>query len=520
MVYKHVKTVGEKHYLYEITATWDPVKKNSVQKRQYLGPCDAFGNLQEERKRETVTVSKTFGPFWLVKHLAEESCLDTSLNDSFGNDLGNDILALAMLRCIRPVPLRQVCDQAEETFIHEMTGCGDLCSRELSRLTVSVTEECRERFFSKLYRGGDSVIFDITAFASGSERMERPEYGSDYQRLRMPQVNLGMAYSADSKMPFCYRMYPGSVSDVKTLTLMSMYVKSFGCTKAHFILDRGFFSESNLIELLDAEMGFTVPVPGNRKHFKAIISESVQKMNSENTYLFGSTVIRVYETVVKVGERKIRALSYLDEARRNDEMTTLYSKICDFERRMKDTGWHPRIHRQLVKNGDKEMLRYFSLSEGDNGIVKTERKRNAITSRENVCGRMIILTTSAERWDPVLSSYRERNDLEAEYRMLKTDIEGGVKNMRSDASADGMIFVQFVSLILRSVLAKKIRSSEKLYTKVWLPDVIGELLKLKVSKIGGHWVLNEVTKKQRELYEALNIPVPDTAAVRRLVTRN
>jgi len=92
--------------------------------------------------------------------------------------------------------------------------------------------------------------------------------------------------------------------------------------------------------------------------------------------------------------------------------------------------------------------------------------------------------------------------------------------MRSDASADGMIFIQFVSLILRSAPAKKIRCSEKLYTEVWLPDVIGELYKLKVSKISGHWVLNEVTKKQRELFGALNVPVPDTAAVRRLVTGN
>ena len=36
---------GERYYLYEVTAEWDPVKKNAKQKRRYLGPCDKDGNL-------------------------------------------------------------------------------------------------------------------------------------------------------------------------------------------------------------------------------------------------------------------------------------------------------------------------------------------------------------------------------------------------------------------------------------------------------------------------------------------
>jgi transposase len=285
-------------------------------------------------------------------------------------------------------------------------------------------------------------------------------------------------------------------------------------------VDRGTYSESNLTYLMDAGLGFTIPIPSGRNSYKTILSESVREMSPENTFLFGSSVIRVYETVTKVGEREVRAIAYLDEMRRTDEITSLYGKICDFEKRMKGVRWHPQIHRTLVKSGDKEMIRYFSIERGEDGYVKTERKRNAISAKENTCGRMIILTTSKDAWDDVLLSYRERNEIESIYRMLKNDLEGGVKHMRTDASADGMIFVQFVSLILRSALMGRIRRSDKLYRKIWLPDVINELSKLKVSMMGDRWVLNEVTKKQRELFTELDIPVPDTAAVRRLVTRN
>ena len=46
MTYKVVqKQKNGNYYLYEARGVWDPVKKNSVQKRVYIGVCDKDGNL-------------------------------------------------------------------------------------------------------------------------------------------------------------------------------------------------------------------------------------------------------------------------------------------------------------------------------------------------------------------------------------------------------------------------------------------------------------------------------------------
>ena len=92
---------------------------------------------------------------------------------------------------------------------------------------------------------------------------------------------------------------------------------------------------------------------------------------------------------------------------------------------------------------------------------------------------------------------------------------GGVRNLQTD----GPIFVQFVSPILRSEFLRGI-SESGLNGKVWHPDVINELPKLKASKMGGKSVLNEVTRKQRDSFASLGVDVPTAESGRSLVTES
>lgn len=485
----------------------------------YVGPCDADGNLIESRKRDVVVVSKTFGPYWLLQKLSDSIGLEATLKECFPDDAAEDILTLSMLRCVHPVPLRQVDDQMQESILSEYRSNDGMGSRDLSRLLMGIDENGRNMFFSRRYDGKGAVIFDLSAFGTESERMSRAEYGDDYRKIRMPQVSMGMVHSMDSGLPFCYRLYGGSISDVKTLENMAEFVSSLGCENIHFVMDRGFFSESNLTRLMDDGMGFTTPVPGGRKIFKTVVSESVRNTNSLNTAVFNGDIIRYFETEAKIGEREVRALSYLDEARRLDEITTLYSKIDAFERVLKDEKWTKSIHKKLRQQFGTDILRFFELSD-DDGKIRYERKRNAITARENACGRMVILTTSEGTWDSVLSMYRQRNDVEGDFRTLKSNLDGGVRYLQTDGAADGLVFVQFVSLMLRCELMNRIKSGKDTKGKLWYPDVMNELSKLKASKMGDKWILNEVSRKQRTLLENLGVDVPTTADLKILVTKS
>jgi len=120
---------------------------------------------------------------------------------------------------------------------------------------------------------------------------------------------------------------------------------------------------------------------------------------------------------------------------------------------------------------------------------------------------MILLTTSDDKWDVVLQRYRQRNDAETDLRTLKTALEGGVRYLSSTESVKGMLCVEFVAPVLRTSLLNRARDAGLLH-KMWLTDIIDEMMKLKIARIGETWRLNEATKKQRELLKALGVDHP------------
>jgi len=77
----------------------------------------------------------------------------------------------------------------------------------------------------------------------------------------------------------------------------------------------------------------------------------------------------------------------------------------------------------------------------------------------------------------------------------------------SEESAEGGLFINFLSLRLRLMLLERMKKAG-LTDSMWVPDVISALKKLKISHVGEKWRLNEVTKTQRELFGALGIKVP------------
>ena len=54
MTYKVVQRIGNNYYLYSVEGMWDPEKKNSKQKRRYIGPCDKDGNPIPSKRAKRV----------------------------------------------------------------------------------------------------------------------------------------------------------------------------------------------------------------------------------------------------------------------------------------------------------------------------------------------------------------------------------------------------------------------------------------------------------------------------------
>ena len=202
----------------------------------------------------------------------------------------------------------------------------------------------------------------------------------------------------------------------------------------------------------------------------------------------------------------IRAVVFQDDVRWTKEVNTLYSRITDLESRLAGTEYDRFLRRKLSKR-DAETAEMLEFSEGPDGKTVIGRKRKSITAKENKCGRFAVITTSELPWQELLIQYRMRNGVEYDLSQLQSDLFVGLCGKSDQDSAEGGLLVNFLSLRLRITLIERMKKSP-LAGKMWVPDVIGLLKKLKMSCVGGNWRLNEVTKSQRELFKQLGIRLP------------
>ncbi|WP_400256704.1 hypothetical protein [Candidatus Methanomassiliicoccus intestinalis] len=69
------------------------------------------------------------------------------------------------------------------------------------------------------------------------------------------------------------------------------------------------------------------------------------------------------------------------------------------------------------------------------------------------------------------------------------------------------MYIDFIALILRTVLLNRMKK-QTLLKNCCVPDIINEMSKLKIVRIGEDWRLNELTKKQKDYFKALSITPP------------
>ena len=509
---------GTRYYLYETVAEWDPEKKRPKQKRKYLGPCDKDGNLTKKPiKKQSIVRSPSYGPYYVLNRIAEESGFSRTLEKVYGENDGKKLLALAILGVTDPCSIDLLEETVEDTYLREMLDLEWIFEQsEVCRFLQRMGEDAgrRDELFTEFSPGEGCMIFDIVCLGTDSEELEYSEAGRKAHITGSRQFNLGIVHSMKDNLPFCYRTYPGSVADVVTLDNVVDDLKRMGCGPFEMVMDRGFFSVGNIEMMMDRGAGFTVPIPARNKIQKLLISDSVRDIDSPlNTDYLDDSTVRGYETKVSLTDGEfelddqngsIRAVVLQDDARRHVEVSTLYRRINEMERFLSENPYDPFLSRKM----SLKQLEIFNLLEvtEDSGENNIQRKRNAITAKENGCGRFVVLTTSSLPWKDLMIQYRLRNEVEYDFSQLQSDLFVGIRGKSVQKSAEGGLLVNFLSLRLRLTLLNRMKKSG-ITDEMWVPKLMKVMRKLRITRVGEEWRLNEVTKKQREILSKLGLPL-------------
>ena len=143
----------------------------------------------------------------------------------------------------------------------------------------------------------------------------------------------------------------------------------------------------------------------------------------------------------------------------------------------------------------------------DPGMI-VRRKSRAISRRLNGMGKTILISNTKLEWDEALDLYRSRDSVEKGFRDMKSDLGTLPMGVHMDQTMQGYLLVQFIALILESEVRRRMRVS-KIHERMSLHEMLIELSKLRVVKQDGSKFLTEISKRQREIFEAMEIKEKD-----------
>ena len=506
--FHRVTKINEIDYLYRITPYYDPVTKTTKQHSQYLGKL-IDGEAVKVRK-PLVRTSFDYGvllPSWKV---VEEMEMLDMLNQLFSRDRAKAVLALAINRAVEPVAFSNAKIWYERTILSPLWGELPLSSQTLSDLMKAigesgVAESFTELLLKKVGMSGP-LLYDITSFSSTSQLMDMLEYGYSRGEDSLPQFNLSIFAHKELGIPLGFQTYPGSIADVSTIKNTLARLQALGLEAPTMVMDRGFYSQSNLHEMIEAGYDFILPVPANREECRSLMTKYHSSIERpDNLVKFEDETLFVQAVEVDVGGKTVQGYVYFDLVREQEEKTNFYRWLEETRQKLAEAQpWNEGHARKLFHEKAGGLAAYFEFSYKD-GKIAAEVKPKAVSARLNRCGMMVLLHSGQHSWQECLMWSRERDIIEKMFRTLKTDLGADTVRAHRDSTALGGIFVNFLALIIRTRLRSMMKAS-KLCRKHSLASIHLELSKLRrVELADGSFVTCEVTKKQRMIIEGLDL---------------
>lgn len=451
---------------------------------------------------------------------ARDAGLDIVLENSFGREAGMSLLGLAFQQAVDARPIYLAWHWLTERELPtEMKGGNILASAVHGFVArIGADADGRESFFRRWIRHlgfPEALICDSTSISSYSSNLELAEYGYNRDNENLPQVNLCMV-ATRSGIPLWCRTVPGSIPDVSTLKLNAEMLTDLGLENFTHSLDRGFYSNANIRDMLREGMGFTIGAPFSVAQAKSIVRRHKTALASpKRSFPFNGRIMRhaTDRWRVDMGNGENRHLEvhvFFEPACHAERMARLEKTVFSLEDKASKEDFQSRREAfTWLSENASSLAKCFSVKVLQDGRIAVARKPRAVARLSAHMGYTLVITSDAGASpEAVLADYRCRDQVEKLFDSLKN--EDGQNRLRTgvDASAEGRLFLAFLALVLRASIEDRMRKAG-LLRKMTTADFFAQMRKIKAvyTKSGRRFLL-EISKKNRQLLALMGIPMP------------
>jgi transposase len=470
------KKFGRQEYAYEIWNEKNSDTKKWIQRSRYLGVViDKENGIYEKRRESKQTKDENkkgeryildYGDSYFLNAVVSVLPISAVLKAVFGG-LFDTLMSLVFHRITGCQAMRYAEDWYDGNYANRLFPNANVTSQNISRFLSYMGEESVQRAFFTGYipliqKDKSGVVIDSTGLPN-EINMSVTDWGHHNGGIEY-ETRLILAIDRKSGLPLYFRYVAGNIGDVSTLANTIAEMKKLGIPTSSALVDAGYFSETNLTLLFAAKISFLIRMPSNRTVYKNIIAENIDIENPQYAIKYDKRGLFVKENEIEIYGCKAFAYLVLDPERRGREITKIIT-------RLEDDG---------------------------SDIEKTNFSN---------CGKMVLLSSEKLAACDVVPLYYTRQIAERMFGIAKDDLNILPLRTHSEPNFKGFMLLVFISLIISCAI------KERLGKKISIEQTISTLKNLKCKVFDDAVVPNEVSKKQRLIFEAADVLVPNIRGI-------
>lgn len=518
MTYKVVQKVKDNYYLYEVTADWDPVKKNSKQKRKYIGKCDKDGNLIAPRSPMVPKV-KSLGTVYLMYQMAIDMGLREKLRQVFGED-ADALLAVCVHRSTRSALPRHNVKAMELTMLSQLTDVDVTSVLRDTEFTIDLMERNygnRYEMFRLMDKGESVMVYELNSLQN-VEVMSINVLDTNKGFYDFPPMNLFLGISEDPNSAFYFNIMDME-KDPRNLVDVEKDVRALGPHKITFFLDKGPATEDEIESLANSGVLFLKPLQTDSPFCIDLLCRYDKELiNNGMTTLLYNTVRKVLDRQIVLGDLRCRLIIMVNEQQRLSQMNALYRAMNDFEQKVSLIKWSSSIQEKLEAIPDEgKVRRLYRIECGPDGMARAVRDEDVLRKTEIYLGKTVLLTNSEESWNVLMFKHHRHDRFKSEADIFRNELQNGSMFMGSLNAAVSTFLSEFIAIAIRTHLSDRLHlifAGSKNYV-----DVLQQVRGIYAVNLDGKWYVSELSSEQKAIFESLNIPVPTAEMVESLVEK-
>ena len=344
------------------------------------------------------------------------------------------------------------------------------------------------------------VFFDTTSIyfeGRGGETIGQRGFSKDH-RPDLNQMVVG-AIIDDNGRPICCEMWPGNITDVKTLIpVIDRVRKRFGIQRFCIVADRGMISAATIQELEKRKIAYIL---GTRMRRVKEIKRDVLSRGGRYSEVYPEGVTSKDPSPLKVKQvvhNEKRYIVCLNTRQARKDTRDRAAIIASLKEQLK------KGPNSLV--GNKGYRKYLKVDKDSARI-----DMNKVEHESRFDGKWVLITNTDLSANKVALKYKELWQIERVFRDIKSMLDTRPVYHQRDENIRGHVFCSFLALVLRKELERRLNDAGHIFEWADIKQDLKALQQVTIEEDGKCFAIRSECKGHcGKIFQAVKVALPPT----------